>query len=181
MRQDIKAMQLFIDEMTHRPKFSYPADKNVPRPANEFASVKLIEQYVVGLPVRSSSVEVKDNAGNVTGSRNRVSAAAYLRFRIQVVDTLGIASIQIANGWTTSAMRELMIKTGYGYISCKPIGLEDALLEKDWEAREGFSVVLSVTRVHFEELDNIGNIIDISATYYKGLETILMDIDINEP
>lgn len=167
-----------VDLMVGIPKFSYPAKKNAPRPAEEFATIQLQEQYVVGLPVNTVIEEVTDGStGDVIEVRTRIDAAVRLRFRIVMVETTGLPSIQVANGWTTEAMKELMITTGYGYCSCKPISLEDAKLEKEWEARQGFSVELYTTRRVEQTISTMGEVLEINGIYYKGSEQL--DILVN--
>jgi len=180
MREDIQAMQVFIDTMVGIPKFAYPAKKNAPRPTGEFATVQLIEQYVVGMPVKGVEAEVLD-AGVVVGYVYRNYSAVKLRFRITVVETSGIPSTKIANAWMIESMKELMKTLGYGYLSCKPISLEDALLEKDWEPRQGFSVELSTTRMYDETVDLLGQVSPIDGIFYEGLTEHLVHVEINPP
>jgi len=178
MRQDIQAMQIMVDSMVNVPKFSYPAKKNAPRPKTEFASIQLIEQYVVGLPHRRFIEDILDEFGNVAQHVYEYNSAARLRFRITVVNGLGVASTQIANGWTTETIKDLMKSTGYGYIKCNPISQEDAQLEKNWEDREGFSVELYVTRTHRETLGRLGQVISITGLIYEGVDEALINVDV---
>jgi len=173
MKQDIQAMQLFVDSMVGIPKFSYPAKKDAPRPANEFCHIQLLEEYAVGLPVKTWFSE------DATSTTYRVRAMSRLRFRLGIVETEGIASTKIMHGWTSEAMKGLMISTGYGFCKCEPISIEDAKLEQFWEARQGFSVELYVERVYTETIDFIETLIVTGEYEFAGLDSILMVIEVN--
>ena len=150
MRQDIQVVQNMVDVMVGIPKFSYPARQNdAPKPAEEFAHIRLLEEYPVSIPsqqILSQTVEE---------TVYRTISAARLRFRVGVVDSDGTASTKILHGWTSEEMKTLMIDSGYGFIKCTPLSNEDTLLEKEWEFRQGFSLELYTTRVFDETVDNI--------------------------
>ena len=83
-------------------------------------------------------------------------------------------------GWTSEAMKALMIETGYGFIKCEPLSSEDAKLEKEWEYRKGFSVEFYTTRVFEEVVSNI-NSVSISGKFLTdNLNVKNLDIQINE-
>jgi len=146
-RQDLQVMQLFVDTMVGIPQFSYPAQQNnAPKPSGDFAHIRLLEEYPVGIP--STSIKTQDD---ITTTR-RIFSPVKLRFRIGVVDTDGIASSKVLHGWTTEAMKQLMITTGYGFVRCTPISNESAKLEKEWEMRQGFSVELYATKNFLRKL-----------------------------
>jgi len=174
MRADVKALQLYIDQMVGIPKFSYPArQNNATKPADVFAHIRLLEEYQIGIP----NQRIKEQTNDTT--TYRTFSPARLRFRVGVVDTDGVPSTQIMHGWTSEAMKELMKSTGYGFISCHPISNEDAKLEKEWEARNGFSIELYVTRVFEEVVDNITTLQVSGEFITEQLDTILLDFDIN--
>ena len=51
MRQDVQVVQTMVDTMVGIPQFSYPARQNfAPRPTEEFAHIRMIEEYQVGIP-----------------------------------------------------------------------------------------------------------------------------------
>lgn len=174
MRIDVKAVQLFVDQMVGIPKFTYPARQNdAPKPADLFAHIRLLEEYQIGIPNQRIKAQTDDTTTYITFSPAR------LRFRIGVVDTDGVPSTKIMHGWTSEAMKVLMISTGYGFISCHPLSNEDAKLEKEWEIRNGFSVELYVTRVFEEVVDNI-TALQVSGVYItENLDEILLQYDIN--
>jgi len=174
MRQDVKAIQVFIDQMVGIPQFSYPArQNNAPKPADVFAHIRLLEEYQIGIPNQRIKEQTNDTTTYITYSPAR------LRFRIGVVDTDGLPSMQIMHGWTSEAMKTLMTSTGYGFISCHPLSNEDAKLEKEWEIRNGFSVEIYVTRVFEEVVDNI-TALQVSGVFItEGLDEILLQYDIN--
>ncbi len=170
-RQDLQVMQLFVDTMVGIPQFSYPAQQNnAPKPSGDFAHIRLLEEYPVGIP--STATVTQDD---LTTTR-RIFSPVKLRFRIGVVDTDGIASSKVLHGWTTEVMKQLMITTGYGFIRCTPISNESAKLEKEWEMRQGFSVELYATRTFEEIVDNITQVV-ISGQFVEG--NFLHDLNIN--
>ena len=82
------------------------------------------------------------------------------------------------NGWTSEAMKAIMMETGYGFVRCTPLSSEDAKLEKEWEYRKGFSVELYVTRVYEEVVGNI-NIVNITGNFiHQNMETLVLNINI---
>ena len=82
--------------------------------------------------------------------------------------------------WTTEAIKALMISTGYGFIKCRPLSNEDALLEKEWEFRQGFSIEMYTTRI-FEEVVNNITALTVSGEFITpGLDTILLNFEINQ-
>lgn len=173
MEADIIATQAFIDTMVGIPKFSYPANQNGPRPSGEFATVKLIEEYQVGLPVHTILNETAEFTDY------KVQHLARLRLRIGLKETNGIASSKIHNGWTREDIKSLMMQTGYGFIGCEPIGIEDAKLEKVWEPRQGFSLELYVTRTYLYTIDNITSM-EINGEFYTyDVDALLVHIEIN--
>ena len=82
-------------------------------------------------------------------------------------------------------MKELMIATGYGFVSCHPLSNEDAKVEKEWDFRQGFSVEMYTTRI-YEEV--IGHISEVYATgrYVQSpevqdiLDALLLTINVND-
>lgn len=173
MNIDVKVVQLFVDSLVGKPKFSYPARKGGPRPEGEFAHISFLEEYQDSIPAQYIYSQTE------TTTTFRTRSLARIRLRIGIVETDGVASSRIMHGWTSEAIKELMIKTGYGFISCKPISLEDAKLEKEWEPRQGFSVEFYVTRTFEEVVNNITSLVVSGEYITPGLETILLDININ--
>ena len=97
-----------------------------------------------------------------------------------MVDTDGLPSTKILHGWTSEAMKALMIKSGYGFIRCTPLSNEDAKLEKEWEYRQGFSVELYTTRFFEETVNNIRSL-EVSGKFVtSALDEYLLQFDINE-
>jgi hypothetical protein len=149
---DIRVLQIMVDTMVGIPKFSYPArQRNAEKPPGEFAHLRVLEEYQVSIPTQTILSQTNDE------TIFRTYSAVKLRCRIGVVDTTGIPSSKIMNGWTSEAMKALMILHGYGFVKCTPLSSEDAKLEKEWEYRKGFSVELYVTRVFDETVNNITN------------------------
>jgi len=174
-RDDVKVVQSMIDTMVGIPKFSYPSHtNNAPRPTGEFAHVKLIEAYPVGIPSRNVLSQTAETTDYVSYVPNK------LRFRIGVVDSDGIASSKILNGWTSEAMKNIMMSTGYGFIRVDPISNEDAKLEKEWEYRKGFSLELYATRKLQETVDNITGV-TIGMKYYEDDQAVYIStIEVND-
>ena len=174
-RADVLVMQTMIDTMVGIPKFSYPArQRGAKKPANEFAHIRVLEEYQVGVPAKVLVSEV----GNI--KTFAIASPARIRYRVGVVETTGIPSAKILHGWTTEAMKALMISTGYGFKSCHPLSSEDTLLEKEWEYRKGFSIEMYVTRTFEEVVDTLDSV-QISARYIEGnLNEILDTYIINQ-
>jgi len=159
---DVLVMQHMVDTMVGIPRFSYPArQKSADKPKGEFAHIRVLEEYQVGIP---NNIEISETPLEKT---YQIHSPARLRFRIGVVETTGIPSSKIMHGWTSEAMKAMMIQTGYGFISCHPLSTEDALLEKEWEYRKGFSVEMYVTRV-YQEVVNTINAASVGVTYVEG-------------
>ena len=174
MNNDVKVMQLFVDTMVGIERFSYPAKKNAPRPSGEtFAHIQMIEEYQEGIPAQRI---IHQDAETTT---MRVESLSLLRYRIGIVDTDGIASQKIANGWTSEKIKALMYSTGYAFVLAMPIGIEDAKLETDWEARQGVSVEMYVTRSYEQTVDNITSL-EVTGEFITPLETFLLNINVNE-
>lgn len=173
MKADIQAMQAFVDTMVGIPKFTFPAKKNAPRGVTEFAHVQLLEEYAVGLPHKKILEETND------WTKYLVRSASRLRFRLSIIETEGLASTKVMHGWTSEAMKALMFSTGYGFIRCNPISIEDAKLEKDWEPRQGLSVELYAERQYLETIDNITSMLINGEFITSALDTLLVQIQIN--
>ena len=172
-RSDVQVLQSFVDNMVGIPKYSYPARQNgAPKPEGDFAHIRLLTEYPVGIPHQGVKSQTDSETTFITRSCTR------LRFRVGVNDTNGIASSKILHGWTSEAMKALMIETGYGFIRCHPITTETALLEKEWETRQGYSIELYTTRVYEETVDNITNMV-INGEFIEGNESYLSTITIN--
>lgn len=171
---DVQVVQAMVDTMVGVPKFSYPArQKGADKPKGEFAHIRLLEEYPVGIPTTYAVSQT-----NIETTR-RIYSPVKLRFRIGVVDSTGIPSSKILSGWTSESMKALMISTGYGFIKCTPVSNEDAKLEKEWEYRKGFSLELYATRVYEEVVDNITSVL-VSGTFYTdNLDSVLLDFNIN--
>jgi hypothetical protein len=175
MREDVKVLQLFIDDMVGIPKFSYPArQNNAPRPEGEFAHIRLLEEYPVGIP--SQYVKSQDD---LTTTYSIISPTR-LRFRVGVADTTGLPASNIMHKWNSESVKALMIETGYGFIKCTPISNEDALLEKEWETRVGFSIELYATRVFEEVVDNITAVQVSGELVTDQLNSVLTNTEVNE-
>jgi hypothetical protein len=173
MRQDVQAVQSFIDTMVGIPKFSYPAKQNAPRPKGEFAHVQLLEEYQQSIP----AAYIKDQDDLTTTTHYK--SLARLRFRVAIIETDGIASTKIMHGWTSEPMKALMNSLEYGFIGCSPISIEDAKLEKHWEPRQGMSLDLYVTRTFEEVVDNITAVTISGKFITPALDTYLLNIDVN--
>jgi hypothetical protein len=175
MRIDVKVLQMFIDDMVGIPKFSYPArQNNAPRPKGEFAHIRLLEEYPVGIP---SQYMVAQDESTTT---YKIVSPTRLRFRVGVADTTGLPASKIMHKWNSETMKALMMKTGYGFIKCTPISNEDALLEKEWETRVGFSVELYATRAFEEVVDNISAVQISSEFVTEQQDSVLSNIEVNE-
>lgn len=176
MDVDVKVVQTMIDTMVGVPRFSYPARQNdAPKPADEFAHVRLLEEYQVSIPTQIIAKQTTDE------TVFRTISAARLRFRVGVVDTRGDAAVRIMHGWTSEAMKTLMISSGYGFRRCTPLSNEDAKLEREWEYRVGFSVEFYVTRIFEETVNNI-RALEVAGVYVTpGLDEYLLNFEINEP
>ena len=174
-RADVKIIQTFVDTMVGIPKFSYPArQNNAPKPADEFAHIRFLEEYPVGMPRQTITSQDTNTTTYTTYSATR------LRFRIGVVDTTGIPSSKVLHGWTSEAMKALMISSGFGFIKCTPISNETAKLEKEWEIRQGFSVEVYATRTYTETVDNITSIVDVSGGFIMdNYDEYLINFDVN--
>lgn len=176
MDADVRVVQTMVDTMVGIPKFSYPARQNgAPKPADEFAHIRLLEEYPVSIP----SQVISNQTANETTFRT--ISAARLRFRIGVVDTDGSAGVRIMHGWTSEAMKALMISSGYGFRRCTPLSNEDAKLEREWEFRIGFSLELYVTRIFEETVNNIRALEAGGVFITPGLDEYLLKFEINEP
>jgi hypothetical protein len=175
MREDVKALQLMVDSMVGIPKFSYPARQNdAPKPSGDFAHIRLLEEYPVGIP--NTRIHTQDELTTTY----RTYSPARLRFRVGIIEDSGLASTKVLHGWTSEAMKALMISTGYGFIKCTPISNEDTKLEKEWEFRSGFSIELYSTRVFEEVVDNISTV-TLSGNFVTGNGiTLPTDIIVNE-
>ena len=171
---DTQVMQAMVDTMVGIPRFSYPArQNNAPKPNGEFAHIRVLEEYQVGIPKQI----IKEQTDLETIFR--IISPVKLRYRIGVVDTSGLPSSKIQHGWTSEAMKALMISSGYGFIRCTPISNEDAKLEKEWEYRKGFSVEMYTTRIFEEVVNNITSL-QISGTFVSDTqESTLLTFDIN--
>ena len=178
-RADVKVLQSMVDTMVGIPKFSYPARQNgqgldQPKPKGEFAHIRLIEEYQEGVPNQQVESQTDETTTFVTRSLVRIRA------RIGVVETSGIPSTKIMNGWTSEAMKALMISTGYGFVRCTPLSSEDSKLEKEWEYRKGFSVDFYVTRVFRETVSNIGAVFISGEFITDNLDSHFLNIEVNE-
>ena len=173
-RADVQVLQAMVDSMVGIPKFSYPArQREAPKPDGEFAHIRVLEEYQEGIPAQ----KIYSQDDNTTTFRTY--SLVKIRVRIGVVDTTGIPSSKIMNGWTTEAMKSLMLATGYGFVRVTPLSNEDAKLEKEWEYRKGFAVELYVTRVYEEVVDNITTLSISGEFITDNLETILIAHEIN--
>ena len=171
---DVLVLQRMVDLMVGIPKFSYPArQRDAKKPADEFAHIRLLEEYQIGIPTQSMISQTDET----TTYRSR--GLVKLRFRIGVVDATGIPSSKIMNGWTSESMKAEMIRTGYGFIKCEPLSNEDAKLSKEWEYRKGFSVDMYATRVYEETVDNITSMIISGKFIDEQLQEYLMTHEIN--
>lgn len=172
-RADVMVLQSMVDLMVGIPKFSYPArQREAKKPEGEFAHIRILEEYQEGIPAQH--FHSKDELT----STYRNYGLVRLRARIGIVDTTGIPSSKVMNGWTSEAMKSLMIKTGYGFVRCIPLSTEDAKLEKEWEYRKGFSVELYVTRVYEEVVCNI-TAVNISGKFlFDGINESELNINI---
>ena len=150
---DVTVLQKMVDTMVGIPKFSYPArQRSAPKPEGEFAHIRVIEEYQEGVPAQKVLEQDANTTTFITHSLVKIRA------RIGVVDTTGIPSSKIMNGWTSEEMKAIMIQTGYGFVRCTPLSSEDGKLEEEWEYRKGFSVELYTTRAYEEVVDNINSV-----------------------
>ena len=177
-RLDIKFMQVLVDSMVGIDKFSYPARRNAPRPKENFCTIALIEQHVIGTPVGTVLEIFKTNTNEVIGHRHQYATAATLRFRIGVYGSDGLPEVKIVSSWTTEKSKAIYKEYGYGYIMSHHIALEDELLEKDWNARVGFSVNISTTRYVHEDITLIKYAGPIQGQILQDCK--LVDVIINE-
>ncbi len=171
---DVKVVQKMVDSMVGIPKFSYPArQREAKKPKEEFAHIRVLEEYQKGVP--NTVISAQDELTTTF----QTHSLSLIRVRIGVVGTSGIPSSKIMGGWTSEAMKALMIESGYGFVKCEPLSNEDAKLEKEWEYRKGFSVELYVTRVYEQTVNNITSL-EISGKFVEGDFVHQLNININE-
>jgi hypothetical protein len=171
---DVLVMQKMVDLMVGIPRFSYPSrQRDAKKPQDEFAHIRVLEEYQEGIPTQT----IKSQTDTTTTYRSY--GLVRLRYRVGVVDTTGIPSSKIMNGWTSEGMKAEMIRTGYGFIRCEPLSSEDAKLNKEWEYRKGFSIEMYVTRVYEEIVDNITSLTIGGSFITEGLEEVLLTYEIN--
>lgn len=171
---DVLVVQKMVDVMVGIPKFTYPArQREAKKPEGEFAHIRLIEEYQEGIPAQKIHSQTEDT------TTFRTYSLVKLRFRIGVVDTTGIPSSKVMNGWTSEVMKALMIETGYGFIKCTPLSSEDGKLEKEWEYRKGFSVEFYTTRILEETVGNIGQVIVQGKFITPKLEELSSTVNTN--
>lgn len=175
MRSDVKVMQTFIDTMVGIPKFSYPARQNdATIPEGEFAHIRLIEEYPVGIPNH-----ILKESDDTTATYTIISPVR-LRFRIGIIESTGLAASKVMHGWTSHTMRQAMIDSGYGFIKCDPLSNEDTKQEGYWEFRQGFSIELYSTRTYEEVVDLITSMTIESKIVDEKLNTFTSTYEINE-
>jgi hypothetical protein len=173
-RADVMVLQKMVDTMVGIPKFSYPArQREAKKPEGEFAHIRILEEYQEGIPAQ------KIHAQDELTTTFRTFSLVRLRARIGVVDTTGIPSSKVMNGWTSEAMKALMIESGYGFVRCIPISTEDAKLEKEWEYRKGFSVELYTTRVYEEVVCNMTAVSITGRFIAENLDEVVVNINLN--
>ena len=171
---DVQVVMAMVDTMVGIPKFSYPArQREADKPDGEFAHIRVIEEYQEGIPIQT----ILSQTNNET--TYRIKSAVRLRYRIGVVDTTGIPSSKIMNGWTSEAIKQQMISSGYGFMRCTPLSSEDAKLEKEWEYRKGFSVDFYTTRVFDETVNNITQVVTNGIFYDDALKEHLINFTVN--
>ena len=172
---DVRVMQTMVDSMVGIQKFSYPArQNNAPKPEGEFAHIRVIEEYQIGIPSQTVIAQDDDT------TTYRIHSPVKLLYRIGVVDTTGLPSSKVMHGWTSEAMKAIMISSGYGFVRCTPLSSEDAKLEKEWEYRKGFSVEMYTTRVFTEVVDNIKQITVEGSFFDDQLIEHLLGFTINQ-
>lgn len=173
MRSDVQVMQRFMDMLTGQARFSYPARKGDDRPEGEFCSIALLTEKPVGMPNKSITKQTDEQTTYTT------TTPVIMRFRVGIVDTEGEASTKILGGWHRESVKQLMVETGFGFVSIHPISLEDAKLEEFWEARQGVSVDMYFVREDTEVVSNITGLV-IKGTYHAPDATkIALQLNIN--
>lgn len=161
MRSDIQTMQRFIDTLVGIPRFSYPARQDGDRPEDEFCAISLLTERPIGMPFKKITKQTDEETITTT------YVPSVLRFRVGIVETDGQASTKILSGWHRETIKALMIETGFGFNAIRPISLEDAKLEEFWEARQGVSIDMYVTRTEEEVVSNLTGLV-ITGEFIEG-------------
>ncbi len=173
MRSDIQTMQRFMDLLTGTPLFSHPARTGGDRPEGEFCSISLLTEKPVGMPNKVITKQTTDETTYTTVT------PTVLRFRVGIVETDGIASTQILGGWHRESVKQLMMETGFGFVSIHPIALEDAKLEEFWEARQGVSIDMYTVRKDSEVVNNITGMVINGNFHEPDGNKIALQLNIN--
>lgn len=156
---DVLHMQKLVDRGVLIPKFSYPMERNFPRPtAPAFASVRQLEEINPG----QDKVEVYQNGNKMF---TKVTGVRYVIFEVLFTEG-SVRAGQFVSSFRRQDMLDLMRHNKMAILTATPIRNENLTMETNWELRDGLKVVTLVNREWvFESGDGPLESLDVNGVF----------------
>ena len=168
---DEKKMMRLVDQSLLAPKYTYPMQKNAPRPeAPEFAAVRLLKEQNPGQDAQSV-VTLEDGTEVL-----RVEGVRILLFQVLFTEA-DIAPAKFLAGFRRQDVITVMEEEKLSILRYQKVENESLTMEQNWEIRDSVLVECLVNRTYDFPIDTI-NAVEIDGTYNEGDKVVELHITV---
>ena len=168
---DEKKMMRLVDQSLQSPKYTYPMQKNAPRPSvPEFAAVRLLKEHNPGQD--SQSVVTLPDGTDVL----RVEGVRILLFQILFTEA-DIAPAKFLAGFRRQDVIEVMTEEKLSILRYQKVDNESLTLDQNWEIRDSVLVECLANRSYDFDINTI-NAVEIDGTYNEGDKVVELHLTV---
>ena len=144
INNDVIFMQHLVDTAMGVPRYSYPMNRNAPKPKEkEFAAVLLVEENAIGQP--TDRIVLRDNV-----YYQQMFTPTYLKFKILFTNGAQAPS-KLISSFRRQEMMDMFKQNRMSILDFKKAVNDDVSLETNWEIRDYVMVECFMNKM-FEEV-----------------------------
>lgn len=153
INNDVIFMQHLVDTAMGVPRYSYPMNRNAPKPKEkEFAAVLLVEENAIGQPTDRIVLR-----GNVY--YQQMFTPTYLKFKILFTNGAQAPS-KLISSFRRQEMMDMFKRNRMSILDFKKAVNDDVSLETNWEIRDYVMVECFMNKM-FEDVMDVIEIVEV--------------------
>ena len=148
INDDVLFMQKLVDEAMGVPKYTYPMNRNAPKPKDkEFAAVLLVEEIAIGQP----TAKTVEREGILY---QQMYTPTNLKFKVLFTNGEQAPS-KFVSSFRRQKMLDLFKKNRMSILDFKKAVNDDVSLETNWEIRDYVMVDCFIYKMFEDAIDEI--------------------------
>lgn len=156
INDDVLFMQKLVDTAMNVPKYSYPMNRNAPKPKEkEFAAVLLVEENAIGQP--TDRIVLRDDI-----YYQQMFTPTYLKFKVLFTNGAQAPS-KFISSFRRQNMMDMFKQNRMSILDFKKAVNDDVSLETNWEIRDYVMVECFMNKM-FEEVIQVITKIELNPT-----------------